>query len=299
VAGRPLRRPHAPPQPGLHCRRGPLLEDRGARWIEGFVRLKPGISPAQAQAEVSAVAQRLEAAYPATNRGRGIRLYPLWQTPFNNAGTLLPTLGVTLAVSVSVLLIVCANVSNLLLVRSFGRRREITIRLAIGSARRRIVQQFFTESLILSTLAAAGGFYVAWSCRNLFFVLLPARGGIAPFLPGDTDWRVFLLSSGICLASTLLFGLVPALQTGTVDLAAALRSEGGSVIGGGSRARLRSGLVVLQVALSFVLLVGACPRDPLAFGAALFVTRLAALAASILPAWRATRVDPVRALRMD
>ena len=236
---------------------GYKLEDRGAHWIEGFVRLQRGVSPAQAQAEISAVAQRLEAAYPSTNRGRGIRLYPLWQTPFNNAGTLLPTLAISLAVSVFILLIVCANVSNLLLVRSFGRRREISIRLAIGSARRRIVQQLFTESLILSAFAAAGGFFAAYSCRNLFFVLIPARGGIVPFLPGDIDWRVFALSSGICLAATLLFGLVPALQTGSVDLAGSLKSESGGVVGGGRGALFRSGLVVVQVALSFVLLVGA------------------------------------------
>ena len=84
---------------------GYKLEDRGARWIEGFVRLKPGVKPAQAQAEISAVANRLEAAYPATNRGSGIRLYPLWATPFNNAGTLLPTLETSLVVAVLVLLI--------------------------------------------------------------------------------------------------------------------------------------------------------------------------------------------------
>ena len=92
------------------------LEDRGARWIEGFVRLKPGATLEQAQAEISAVAKRLEVDYPDTNRGRGIRLYPLWQTPFNNAGALLPTLGIALVVVSAVLLIACANVGNLLLV---------------------------------------------------------------------------------------------------------------------------------------------------------------------------------------
>src|SRR5260370_22737819 len=103
------------------------LEDRGARWIEGFVRLKPGVTLEQAQAEISAVAKRLETDYPETNRGRGVRLFPLWQTPFNNAGALLPTLGVALAVVCFVLLIACANVGNLLLVRAFGRRHEMTV----------------------------------------------------------------------------------------------------------------------------------------------------------------------------
>ena len=153
---------------------GYKLEDRGAQWIEGFVRLKPGVTAAQAQAEISAVASRLEADYPATNRGRGIKLFPLWQTPFNNAGTLLPTLGIMLAVVVFVLLIACANVSNLLLVKAFGRRHEMTVRLAVGAGRGRLLRQLLTEGLMLSALAAAGGCVVANWCRNLLVLLLPA-----------------------------------------------------------------------------------------------------------------------------
>src|ERR1700730_18329024 len=120
---------------------GYKLEDRGARWIEAYVRLKPGVNLRQAQEEISAVAARLESAYPDTNRGRGIRLWPLWQTPFNNAGALLPTLEIMLAVVVFVLLIACANVGNLLLVRSFARRHEMTVRMAIGAGRGRLVKQ--------------------------------------------------------------------------------------------------------------------------------------------------------------
>src|SRR5438093_2802577 len=130
------------------------LEDRGARWIEGFVRLKPGVTLAQAQSEMSAVATRLERDYPDTNRGRGIRVFPLWQTPFNNAGALLPTLGIALVVVSAVLLIACANVGNLLLVRAFARRHEMTVRLAIGAGRGRLIKQLLTEGLILSAIAA-------------------------------------------------------------------------------------------------------------------------------------------------
>src|SRR6266436_2520376 len=136
---------------------GYKLEDRGARWIEAYVRLKPSVTIAQAQQEISAVAKRLEADYPATNRGRGVKLWPLWQTPFNNANTLLPTLEIMLAVVVFVLLIACANVGNLLLVRSFSRRHEMTVRLAIGAGRGRLLKQLFTEGLILSAFGAAGG----------------------------------------------------------------------------------------------------------------------------------------------
>jgi len=236
---------------------GYKLEDRGARWIEAYVRLKPGVTHQQAQQEISAVAKRLEADYPDTNRGRGIMLWPLWQTPFNNAGTLLPTLEIMLAVVVFVLLIACANVGNLLLVRSFARRHEMTVRLAIGAGRGRLVKQLFTEGLILSALGAVGGLLTAHWCRHALVLLFPARGGVAMHLPGEIDWRVLALSAGVCLITTLVLGLVPAFQTRKIDLAGALKTDSVGVVGGGGRAWVRSGLVVIQVSLSFVLLVGA------------------------------------------
>jgi predicted permease len=236
---------------------GYKLEDRGARWIEAYVRLKPGVTLSQAQQEISAAAKRLETDYPDTNRGRGIKLWPLWQTPFNNAGTLLPTLEIMLAVVVFVLLIACANVGNLLLVRSFARRHEMTVRLAIGAGRGRLLKQLLTEGLILSAFGAAGGLLVAYWCRHALVLLFPARGGVAMHLPGEIDWRVLALSAGVCLIATLPLGLVPAMQTGKIDLAGALKADSAGVIGGGGSAWVRSGLVVMQVSLSFVLLVGA------------------------------------------
>src|SRR6266702_1905371 len=236
---------------------GYKLEDRGARWIEAYVRLKPGVNLRQAQEEISAVAARLESAYPDTNRGRGIRLWPLWQTPFNNAGTLLPTLEIMLAVVVFVLLIACANVGNLLLVRSFARRHEMTVRLAIGAGRGRLVRQLVTEGLILSAFGAAGGLLVAHWCRHVLVLLFPARAGVRMHLPGEIDWRVLALSAGVCLIATLLLGLVPAMQIGKLDLAGTLKAESAGVVGSRGRAWVRSSLVLVQVSLSFVLLVGA------------------------------------------
>jgi len=236
---------------------GYKLEDRGARWIEGFARLKPGVTREQAQAEISAVARRLAAAYPATNRGNGVKLFPLWQTPFNNAGTLLPTLRIALAVAFLVLLIACANVANLLLVRSFARRHEMTVRLSVGVGLGRLLRQLLTEGLILSVLAAAGGVLAAYWCRNLIVLLRPSWPGAHIHLPAAIDGRVLALSAGVCLLSTLLFGLVPALQARKLDLAAAMKSDSAAVVGGRGRAWARSLLVVTQVSLSFALLVAA------------------------------------------
>src|SRR5216684_4127289 len=236
---------------------GYKLEDRGARWIESYARLKPGVTLQQAQQEVAAISGRLAAEYPATNRGRSIRLWPLWQTPFNNAGTLLPTLEIMLAVVVFVLLIACANVGNLLLVRSFARRREMTIRLAIGAGRGRLLKQLLTEGLILSAFGAAGGLLVAHWCRHALVLLFPARAGVRMHLPGEIDWRVLALSAGVCLVATLLLGLVPAMQIGKLDLAGTLKAESAGVVGSRGRAWVRSSLVLVQVSLSFVLLVGA------------------------------------------
>lgn len=236
---------------------GYKLEDRGARWIEGFARLKPGVTIEQAQAEISAVAKRLENRYPATNRAHEIRLYPLWQTPFNGAGTLLPTLRISLLVAAVVLLIACANVGNLLLVRSVTRRHEMTVRLSVGAGRTRLLRQLLTEGLILSALAAIGGVLVATWCRNLIALFYPTRPGVIVNLPAELDWRVLALSAAVCVFSTLLFGLVPAIQASRIDLAGAMKSESGSVIGGRGKAWIRSSLILVQVSLSFILLVGA------------------------------------------
>jgi predicted permease len=233
------------------------LEDRGARWIEGFVRLKPGVTIAQAQAELSGIMARLEHDHPETNRGRGIRLYPLWATPFNGATSMLPALEVALAVVLAVLFIACANVGNLLLVRAFARQQEMTIRLSIGAGRGRLVRQLLTEGLILSAMAGAGGVVIARWLRDALAILTPPRNGIILHFAGALDWRVVAVSAAVCIVATLLFALVPALLTSHVDFAGVLRSQSGSVGGSRRAAWVRSGLVVVQIALSFVLIVGA------------------------------------------
>lgn len=234
---------------------GYKLEDRSARWIEPFVRLKPGVTAAQAQAELDAIAGRLENEYPEIDRGRGVRLYPVGQSPFNSSGVLLPTLEVSLMVVIFVLLIACANVGNLLLVRSFTRRQEMTMRVALGARRVRLVRQLLTEGLILTGISAVSGLLVAYWCRGLLVRIFPARG-VPLRIEGLLDWRVIAVSAGICIVSTMLFGLMPALDASNVDLAGSLKSEGGAVVGA-RRNWLRSALVILQVSLTFLLLVGA------------------------------------------
>jgi len=234
--------------------RSRLLEDRGARWCEAYVRLKPGVTRNQAQQEISAIAARLDTEYPATNRGRGIKVWPLWNTPFNHASHLLPTLEIMVVVAVFVLFIVCANVGNLLLVRSFARRHEMTVRLAVGASRGRLLGQLVTEGLLLSACGAAGGMLVTYWCRHALVLFFP---GDVLYLPGQIDGRVLWLSAAVCLAVTLAVGLVPAFQTRDLALADTLKNEASAVMGARGRGWFRSSLVVLQVTLSFILLVGA------------------------------------------
>lgn len=232
---------------------GYKLEDRGARWIEGFVRLKPGVPLGRAQTEMAAVSARLQAEYPATNRGRSVTVVPLWQTPFNKANELRSTLAILACVAAFVLLIVCANVGNLLLVRALARRREMTVRLAIGAGRGRLVRQLITEGLLLTILAAIGGILVAYWCQHALAWFFPYPVS----LPAEIDWRVLALSAAVTLTSTFVLGLVPALQTRRLDLVDSLRSESAAVVGGLGRSWIRSGLVLVQVSLSFALLAGA------------------------------------------
>ena len=235
---------------------------RGDRGLELTGRLKPGVTPAEAQAQLTTIAARLAQAYPETNLGtlerpneprpmtvvRESRVEPSAQVSIWRVSLLL------LAVVGLVLLIACANVANLLLARASVRRREIAVRLALGASRARLVQQLLTESLLLALLGGAAGLIAThWTTRALpgFFPPNDANG-----LDLTLDWRVLVFTLGVSVFTGVLFGLAPALQASRQNLVTSLKDEAAH----GQRLRrlgLRDVLVISQLALSLVLLVGA------------------------------------------
>jgi putative ABC transport system permease protein len=228
------------------------LTDRGDGWLSVIARLSPGASPARMQAGLSAKARRLAEAYPGTAL-RGIRASSLAD---EGAGhVLVPVMTVVMAVVGIVLLIACANIAGLMLARGAARRREVAVRLAVGASRWQLVRQLLTESLVLACAGGLAGLAVAGASRDLLAALLPA----VPYpvlIPAGLSPRVLLVTSAAVAASTLIFGLLPALQASRPGLVPALREETG-MTGGRQRTLFRRVLVAGQVALALLLLIGA------------------------------------------
>lgn len=221
-----------------------------------IVRLKPGVTIEQARAEVAALGKRLAAMYPATNQGIDLTVTPLWQGHMGAQGLLLQPLRILMAVSALLLLIVCANVANLLLARAVSRQKEFSIRLALGAGRSRLTRQLLIETLLLAAGGAVVGVTLVLWMGQLLLLLLPASD-----VPLDFGGGLNLPTLGftllIAVVATLLSGTVPALLTARSDLNETLKEGGRSGgVGSGSH-RLRGLLVVSEMALVMVALIGA------------------------------------------
>ena len=229
-----------------------LLEARDVRVFTVKGRLKPGVTMAQAQAELAVIARSLERAYPDTNRNQGVLLRTELEARFAQGPENAKLIGLLAALSLAVLLVACANVASLLLSRSRVRSREIAMRLAIGASRRTLIGQLLTESLLLALAGGVMGLGVA-EAGVAFFNRLTFESDFPIVFSVQLDQRVMLVSLALSLLSTVLFGLAPAVQTTRPDLAGALRTAGADTPG---RGRLwgRNVLVVGQVAVSLLLL---------------------------------------------
>ncbi len=231
-------------------------QDRSDRVFDAIVRLKPGVTVEQARAEAAAAGNRLAAQYPRTNRGRSATVLPPSEQHDGVHEYLSAPLRILMAVSLVMLVIVCANIANLLLARSLGRRREFGIRLAVGAARFRIVRQLLVET----TLFVAAGAAVAYP------LLLWMLGSIAALIPDiglpltsspPLNMRIYLFALGICIVSALVSGIAPALFSMGVDVCGSLKDGGRTATSSPLAKRARALIVLFEMALTFVVLISA------------------------------------------
>lgn len=229
--------------------------DRGSHYLRVIGLLKPGVAAEQAQSDLTAIAKRAQQQFPETNTGRGASVWTLTDDAVRGARTGVPIL---MGAVVFVLLIACANVANLLLVRAASRQRETAVRLALGASRSRLIRQALTESVLLAVLGGVLGVFVSvWAIQAL------ARGipeGFSKFIPGwnhlGLNLNVLLFTFGISLVTGVLAGLASVWHSTRTNLNEALKAGGRSDSGKSGHNRLRSVLVVSEVALSLVLLIG-------------------------------------------
>jgi putative ABC transport system permease protein len=223
---------------------------RSARHLRAIARLKPGVTIEQAQSEVSVIAQRIEQQHPETNKDYGAHVVSITD---EIVGDIRPTLWIVFGAVIFVLLVACANVANLLLARSTVRHKEITIRSAIGAGRGQLIRQLLTESLLLSLIGGGIGLMLAvWGTR----LVASVGSKLNPMLQDvHIDVRVLLFTLGISVITGIVFGLAPALQISRPNLSDSLKEGGRGAGPSGSRNRLRSALVVSEIAMTLVLLV--------------------------------------------
>ena len=230
-----------------------LFTQRGAVWLIGIGRLAPNVAEAQAQAELSAIATRLERDYPQVNQGQGVVIAPATLFPADMRQIVGGFMAMLLVIGGLVLIIASTNVAGMLLARATARRREIAVRLALGATRGQLVTQLAIESLLVFSAAALGGVLLARWLVAAIMTLLPQLPVQLAF-DAHLDWRVLAFALVVSLVTGLLAGVVPALQSTRPDLVPTLRSESGGTASR-RRLRLRSGLLVTQIAFSMLVLI--------------------------------------------
>ncbi|MGB7284334.1 MAG: ABC transporter permease [Candidatus Acidiferrum sp.] len=233
-----------------------MLRDRNTRNFMMLARLVPGVSIEQARGEVQALANRMAIADGDSNQGIGATVLPVWQSHFGPQSVLLTPITILMGASGVVLLIVCANLANLLLARSTGRMKEFSIRLALGARPARLIQQLLTETFLLAAAGSVCGLMLASVLGGALRWLLPAVARPTMLQP-PLDGQVLAFTAGLAFLVALVAGLAPALHATRTNINEALKEGGRSATAGIHSQRLRGLLVVSEVALAVVALVGA------------------------------------------
>jgi predicted permease len=238
-----------------------VARNRQNRNMLAIARLRLGVTAEQARQELAALAKRMAVANADVSEGMSATLLPLNKSPYGPGAMLTAPLRILMGVCVLVLLIVCANLANLLLARATVREKEFSMRLALGAGRTRLIRQVLTESLMLAVAGAVLGLVAAHWMSHTLLLLLPSGSslilGVKMGMGALLNVRVLAFTAGLCVLVTLTAGLIPALQSGHAGLSTKLNEGGRSGAAGRSRHGLRSALVMAEVALALVALVGA------------------------------------------
>ena len=233
-----------------------MLQDRNTRNFMLLARLAPGIALEQARGEVRSLANRMAETDADSNLGVGATVLPVWQAHFGTQAMLLTPVAILMGIGGIVLLIVCANLANLLLARATGRQQEFSVRLALGARPWRLMTQLLTETLLMALIGSLFGLILANWLGGALRWLLPAVARPVMITP-PLDSHVFLFTAALAIIVTVLAGLVPAIHSSRANVSDALKQGGRSGISGVHAHRLRGLMVISEVALAVVAMVGA------------------------------------------